>query len=230
MESYFDKIIDFHTHTRLSDGLLLPAEHVRHAIVNGYGIIGLADHVDAATIKNVIKSAIRLRDDTEKYLEDEIRILANVELTQIPPGQFASLTKLARELGSELVIAHGESLAESVYPGTNRAAIEARVDILAHPGLITEEDALLAKENGVYLEITQKWGHNISNGHVAKIAKQTGAKLIISSDAHSHKDMLSFNRIRNVCLGAGLDEEDIQLILDNNRNLAETVIHRRNKI
>jgi histidinol phosphatase-like PHP family hydrolase len=227
VDTYFDKIIDFHTHTRLSDGLLLPAEHVRYALVNGYGIIGLADHVDAATIEYVAKSVIRLRDETEKYLEDEIRILANVELTHIPPAQFAELTNFARRLDVELVVAHGESLAEPVYPGTNRAAIEARVDILAHPGLITEEEAAMAKEYGVYLEITQKWGHNIANGHVAHIAKRTGAKLIISSDAHSNRDMLSVKRISDVCLGAGLDEEDIKVIQANNRELAERVISKR---
>jgi histidinol phosphatase-like PHP family hydrolase len=227
IESFYDKIIDFHTHTQLSDGVLLPAEHVRHALINGYGIIGIADHVDAATIESVLKTTILLRNETEKYLEDEIQILANVELTHIPPGQFEPLTVLARGMGAEIVIAHGETLAESVYPGTNHAAIEARVDILAHPGLITEEEAGLAKEYGIYLEITQKWGHNISNGHVAKIAKRTGAKLIISSDAHSNRDMLSNKRIIDVCLGAGLDEEDLKIILNNNRELAEKILGNR---
>jgi histidinol phosphatase-like PHP family hydrolase len=227
MESYFNKIIDFHTHTQLSDGLLLPAEHVRHALINGYGIIGIADHVDAATIENVLKSVIRLRNKTEQYLENEIRIFANVELTHIPPGQFTEMTKLARELGCDLVVAHGESLAESVYLGTNRAAIEAKVDILAHPGLITEEEAVMAKECDVYLEITQKWGHNIANGHVAKIAKRTGAKLVISSDAHSNRDMLSVKRISDVCLGAGLNEKDIKIIRSNSQELAEKILSQR---
>jgi histidinol phosphatase-like PHP family hydrolase len=153
--------------------------------------------------------------------------MANVEITHVPPTQINELTQKARTLGIELVIAHGETLAESVFPGTNRAAIEARVDILAHPGLISEEEAELAKENGVYLELTQKWGHNISNGHVARIAKRTGAKLIISSDAHSHRDMLSLKRISDVCLGAGLDGNDVKTIMNNNIELAQKAFSKR---
>jgi histidinol phosphatase-like PHP family hydrolase len=225
--SLFDKIIDFHTHTRLSDGSLLPAEHLRQAIINGYGVLGIADHVDACTLEPVLKAIIQLREETQPYIKDDLLIVANVELTHIPPGQFKKLTDKARHFGAELVIAHGESLAEPIYPGTNRAAIEAGVDILAHPGLITVEDALLAKEKDVYLEITLKYGHNISNGHVAKIAKKTGVKLIMSSDAHSHRDMLSFDRARKACLGAGMEEDDIKMIMDNNRRLAETIINKR---
>ena len=42
---------------------------------------------------------------------------------------------------------------EPVEPGTNEAAIRSPwVDVLAHPGLITPEEARLAAERGVRLE------------------------------------------------------------------------------
>ena len=65
------------------------------------------------------------------------------------------------------------------FPGTNRAAIEAGADIIAHPGLITEDDANLAKSNNVRLEISGRKGHSYANGHVVKVAKKAGVKLVL---------------------------------------------------
>ena len=39
-------VIDFHTHTILSDGELIASELVRRACNIGYRAIGLADHAD----------------------------------------------------------------------------------------------------------------------------------------------------------------------------------------
>jgi histidinol phosphatase-like PHP family hydrolase len=71
-------------------------------------------------------------------------------------------------------VVHGETIVEPVLPGTNRAAIAAGVDILAHPGLITKEEAMLAAQKGVLLEITTRRGHSFTNGHVASIARVCG--------------------------------------------------------
>jgi signal recognition particle GTPase len=59
------------------------------------------------------------------------------------------------------------------------------------------------------------------------MAKRTGAKMVISSDAHSNRDMLSAGRIHDVIVGAGLDEDDVKAILANNRELAEKILKRR---
>jgi histidinol phosphatase-like PHP family hydrolase len=226
MQSYFEKIIDFHTHTNLSDGSHNPAEHIRNALVNGYGIIGISDHVDAATLDCILKKTIKLCDETQKFLDNEIYIMANVEITHVPPLQIAELTIRARSLGAELVIVHGETRAESVYPGTNIAAIKAHVDILAHPGFITQEEADLARELDIYLELTHKHGHSITNGHVAQMAKRTGAKLIVSSDAHQGNQMLSNKRIADVCIGAGLTESEMRKVILNSIEIAERVLSK----
>ena len=49
----------------------------------------------------------------------------------------APLSCRARALGAQIVLVHGETIVEPVPPGTNHQAIEAGVDILAHPGLIS---------------------------------------------------------------------------------------------
>lgn len=66
------------------------------------------------------------------------------------PTLIADTANKARALGAKVIIVHGETLVEPVAPGTNRAALEADIDIIAHPGLISEEEACRAKERGIF--------------------------------------------------------------------------------
>ncbi len=203
-------MIDLHTHSIFSDGELLPSELVRRAVVHGYTAIAITDHVDFTNIEYVLDGIKKAR-----YLEEvwDIRVLAGVEITHVPPQKIPALVDLARQLGSEIVVVHGETLAEPVLPGTNRAAIEAGADILAHPGLISKEDAILAAELGVYLEITARCGHNRANGHVVKIAQEVGADMIVCTDSHSPGDLVTDEEALNIAMGAGLSEKHAQEVL-----------------
>jgi histidinol phosphatase-like PHP family hydrolase len=133
----------------------------------------------------------------------------------------------ARKLGIGYVVIHGETIAEPVEEGTNRAAIEAGVDILAHPGLITEEDVIRAKKQGVLLEISARKGHSLTNGHVARLAKNIGAKLIFDTDSHSPSDLVDDNQALRIILGAGLSREDFQEMQKNALELVNTIRERR---
>jgi len=203
-------MIDLHTHSIFSDGELLPSELVRRAVVHGYTAIAITDHVDFTNIEHVLDGIKKAR-----YLEEvwDIRVLAGVEITHVPPQKIPALVDLARELGSEIVVVHGETLVEPVLPGTNRAAIEAGADILAHPGLISKEDALLAADVGVCLEITARCGHNRANGHVVRIAEEVGANLIVGTDSHSPGDLVTDDEALNIAMGAGLSEKHAQEVL-----------------
>ena len=77
---------------------------------------------------------------------------------------------IAKDMKIPLIVLHGETVVEPLEKGTNRAAIESGIDILAHPGLISEEDVKLAAKLNVNLEITTRKGHSLTNGHVAKLA------------------------------------------------------------
>ncbi len=211
-------MIDLHTHSFFSDGVLVPSELVRRAVMKGYEVIAITDHADASNLDFIIpRVAAACRELTLRW---KITALPGIELTHIPPETFAELTERARSLGAAIVVAHGETPVEPVHPGTNRAAIEARVDILAHPGLITREEAELAAKNGVYLEITARKGHSLSNGHVAKIAGETGVKLVIDTDSHEPGDLITDDFAQTVLLGAGLSKERIADVLKNSRELA----------
>jgi len=208
-------LYDFHTHTFLSDGVLAPIELIRRAIVAGYEGLGLSDHCGRGGLERMIAEAVAdCRLARERW---NFPCYAGVEFTHVPASAIAGLAAEARRAGASHVIVHGETLVEPVEPGTNLAAVSCpNVDILAHPGLISEQEAALAAENKVFLEITAKEGHSLSNGHVAAMARQTGAKLLVSSDAHEPSQLLSHNLARDLLRAAGLTESELAATLRDN--------------
>jgi putative hydrolase len=217
-------MIDLHTHSIFSDGVLVPSELVRRAVMKGYEVIAITDHGDASNLDFIIPRVTAACRDLGKRWK--IKALPGIELTHIPPENFGALTKQARRLGAMVVVAHGETLVEPVHPGTNRAAIEAGVDILAHPGLITKKDAELAAKKGVYLEITTRKGHSLSNGHVARIAEGTGARLVVDTDSHEPGDLVTDDQARDILFGAGLSRKQADRVFQNGQILAGTAIKR----
>ena len=211
-------MLDFHTHSLLSDGDLIPAELVRRAEVAGYRALGISDHSDLATLAMQIPALLAAAAAENKT--GRIRVLAGTEITHVRPEQIAEATTLARDLGAKYVIVHGETIAEPVLPGTNRAAILAGVDILAHPGLIEADDVRLAAERGVLLEISGRRGHSLTNGHVVKLARRFGARLLFGSDAHTVGDHPSRAFAQDVCRGAGLEDDEIAAMFETAERFA----------
>jgi histidinol phosphatase-like PHP family hydrolase len=205
-------VMDFHTHTLVSDGELGAAELGRRAFVNGYTVIGLADHVDQATLEHTLTSALIACRALPTHLG--LSVLAGVELTHVPPDQIEDLVVWSKELGAQFVVVHGESPVEPVAPGTNQAAIEAGADILAHPGFFTRELAALAKKRGVFIELSARPGHSLANGYLAKLAQEEGFNLMVNSDAHDIGDILTPETQRLVALGAGLTQEQYLTMMD----------------
>ena len=196
---------DLHTHSIFSDGELIPAELVRRAMVLGHDVIAITDHVDMTNVEFVVKAVVKAVD----LCEDYIKVIPGVEITHVPPRKIAEVAKQARRFGAKWVVVHGETVTEPVMPGTNKASVEnPDIDILAHPGFITLEEAQTAKDNDVILEITGRMGHNITNGHVYKMAHEVGAKMVIDSDTHAPENLMDEAAALTVALGAGLTKEE----------------------
>jgi histidinol phosphatase-like PHP family hydrolase len=121
------------------------------------------------------------------------------------------------------VVVHGETIVEPVPPGTNAAALEAEVDILAHPGLISPDLAARAKERSIFLEITSRNGHSLTNGHVARIARQAGAALIINTDSHGPNDLIDDSSAARILRGAGIPEEAVSGVLENSKSILNRI-------
>ena len=123
---------------------------------------------------------------------------------------------------------HGETIVEPVEPGTNLAAVRCPdVDVLAHPGLLTREEAHIAAENGVFVELTSRRGHSLTNGLVYELASAAGARLVVDSDGHSPDDLLTAEFARKVALGAGVPAGELELVLQRN---PEALLARARKV
>jgi len=212
-------MIDLHTHSLFSDGELVPSELVRRAAVMGYRAIAITDHVDISNIEVVVSKIVAFAEKAKD--EFSLEIIPGAEITHAPLSMIPMLIQRARELGARLVVVHGETIVEPVIEGTNRAAIEACVDILAHPGLITAEDVQSAVHKGVALEITARKGHSLSNGHVARLATKYGAQMVINTDAHSPTDLITYDFAYQVLRGAGLQEGQIKEVFKNSEDIVK---------
>ncbi len=200
--------VDLHTHTLLSDGELLPMELARRAFVLGHKALAFTDHVALSTLERVINEA---RLDAELAETWGLQVLVGVEITHVPASKMDMVISRARKLGAEIVVIHGETISEPVEKGTNRAAVlNPEVDILAHPGFITEEEVEMAKRNDVYLEITSRASHCKTNGHVAALAKKVGAKMVVNSDAHAPSDLIDTGTALSIAAAAGLSKAEAE--------------------
>lgn len=214
-------MIDLHTHTLFSDGELVPAEHVRRVEILGYSAIAITDHADSSNLDFIIPRIVQVAADLNQHTKT--CLIPGIELTHVPPEMMADLTTKARELGAKVVVGHGETVVEPVRPGTNKAALEAGVDVLAHPGFITRDEAELAAEKGIFLELSGRKGHSLTNGHVAFMARETGAMMAVNADAHGPTDFLTSEMAKIVALGAGLSEEEYAKVRSDMLTFVERV-------
>lgn len=215
---------DFHVHTTFSDSTMTPAVAVRFARLAGYRAIALTDHADHSNMDLILRQVVPL---VHKYsLYAGIEIFAGVELTHVPPPLIPDAIREARALGAQLVLVHGESVTDKVEQGTNLAAIEGGVDILAHPGIISDEDAAYAAERQLLLEITTRPGHGLANGHVANMARKHGVHCVINNDAHRKGDFVSAETRLAVAAGAGCSSQEISLMEASSRALLSRLMRR----
>ena len=219
-------MIDLHTHTIWSDGALIPSEHIRRAMMKGCTVIGITDHADSSNIDTLCRESIKFADNVNQIQKDII-VIPGVELTHVLPKEMKELTDYARENGMKLIVVHGETVVEPVRKGTNLAAIEAKVDILAHPGFITEDEMKLARDNNVCIEITARKGHSLTNGYVAALASKVGAKMVINTDTHLPDDFIDDEFAEKVLLGCGLNIEQARQVKDNSKELVARLLNNK---
>ncbi|MFO7918460.1 MAG: histidinol phosphate phosphatase domain-containing protein [Anaerolineae bacterium] len=212
-----DKIkrIDFHTHSFFSDGVLLPSELLRRVSAMDYEALAITDHVDASNMAYVLDGLVRVQRDQGDDFSTEL--VLGVELTHVAPESIDPLARRAKDCGAEIVVVHGETIVEPVAPGTNKAAVASpAVDILAHPGFLTLEEARMAAARDCFVEITTRKGHSLTNGHVVHVCHQEGTKMLVNTDAHAPDDLVTAEFAAEVARGAGLEEEKVLAALHTN--------------
>lgn len=202
-----------------SDGELLPSELVRRAEIKGYEAIALTDHVDSSNIDFVLPRIVKVCKTLNKFWK--ILVIPGVEITHAPLEELKRLTKFARKNGAKIVVIHGETTSEPVIKGTNRCAIEARCDILSHPGFITPDDVRLAKKMNVYLELTTRKSHSRTNKHVLALARSIGARLVLNTDSHDPENLISDKQRNSFLEKLGLSKADMAIVYDNSLTLVK---------
>jgi putative hydrolase len=215
-------MIDLHTHSLFSDGVLLPAELVRRAEHRGYRVIAITDHVDQSNLDFVVPRISEIAKSLNRVMN--IKVVPGVEITHVPPVYISELSIKARSLGAKIVIVHGETIVEPVASETNHYAVHADIDILAHPGLIVPDDVITAAQRGICLEISARKGHSLTNGHVAKLALKMGAKLVLDTDSHEPSDLITMEHALAVIRGAGLDADYAQIMFSNSDQIVQRSI------
>ena len=208
-------LYDFHAHTFHSDGVLSPIELIRRAAVLGYSAIAITDHIGLGSLERVIKE---VSEDCELARSHwNILAIPGVELTHLPHEAIDEVARRAKELGAWLVVVHGETPVEPVEDGTNLAAVKSDfVDVLAHPGHITEDVVNLAARNKVFIEITTRRGHCVTNAHVAKMAGQAGALMLLNSDSHEESDLLTEQLAKDTLRQSSVSSRKFKQILEFN--------------
>lgn len=219
------EFIDLHTHTFFSDGVLSPSELVYRYKVRGCQAVALTDHVDYSNMEFVINSTCKAVPKLSKYYE--IDVIVGVELTYIPPQDIQNMVNLAREMGAEIIIVHGETSVEQVPPGTNMAGINAKCDILAHPGYLTDEAAQAAKENGVSIELTTRNGHRNTNKEVFTVAQRNSCNIILNTDFHEPDDIMDEMKVGRVLNHCEIDYAYFEIFKSNTLELVEKIKRKR---
>lgn len=217
-------MIDLHVHSLFSDGVLLPSEIVRRAESIGFEAIAITDHVDISNIDHVVPRVVKACEELKRYWK--IIAIPGAEITHVPPESISRLAEKARKLGAKVVIVHGETIVEPVMTGTNKAALNSNVDILAHPGLIKEDDVRLAKKRGIHLEISGRKGHSFTNGHVALMALKIGAKLVFNSDTHQPEDLISKDKARKILSGCGISDSNLNGVFKNSKDIVNKILKK----
>lgn len=201
-------VFDFHTHTTISDGHADAMEMARRCQKNGYAAYICSDHVDEGTVGTRVPEIVEACRRVS--LELGIRGIPAVEVTRVAPDRVAKVAARARSLGALLVVVHGETIGDFPQPGLNLAATRCSdVDILGHPGLLSHQAAEQARDNHIHLEISAAGLHGLTNGHVAKVALEVGASLVLDSDAHRPESLLTPERARQLLEGSGLSPEEV---------------------
>lgn len=220
-------MIDFHIHIAwggrgMADGgVMAPAEALHYAALYGCRCAGLILRSDGSDLDDLSPLARAVR---RLSLFANVEAFTGVELVHVPPALLPDAVREARERGAQLVLAHGETLAEPVATGSNLAAVEAGVDILAHPGLVDDEVAAYAAEKGVALELSACPRHGLSNAHVATMADRHGCVLLPGGNVRSPLEFARRLPWDAICKGAAMTPAMMEKFHNDAGNMAKRLI------
>jgi DNA polymerase (family 10) len=193
---------DLHMHTTATDGRDDIEAMAAAAHRLGYGYIAMTDHSKALAMANgldeaaALAHAARVRAFNGRF--EGLTLLAGIECDILPDGRLDLADDCLAQLDVVVASVHSH-VSQDETQMTDRVlrALESPwVDILAHPTgrlllkreplrLDMEAVAAAAGRHGVALEINCQIDRLDLNDAHARVARDRGARLVISTDAHS---------------------------------------------
>ncbi len=204
-------IIDLHMHSTVSDGTLSLDELTETAIGRGYSVMAFTDHVTSSSYKRIAETIIDWVERNQDKYEDVV-LIPGVEITFASPKEIGMITEYVRSIGTKWVVVHGEASFEKTPLGTNDAAVEHGVNVLAHPSYITDEQVIKSLKTGTAFELSARDCYNYANKQIAETVMQNGGKMIINSDSHQVGAMLSREKVLSTAQTANLTSEQIDMV------------------
>src|SRR5262245_5203342 len=193
---------DLHMHTTATDGrddLLAMAEAARRA---GHEYIAITEHSRALAMANglderrALEHAARIRDVNGRF--DGLTLLAGIECDILPDGRLDLADDCLAQLDLVIASIHSHfSMDEPQMTDRVLRALESPwVDVLGHPTgrlllkrdgyrLNIEQVVAAAARHGVAMEINCQVDRLDLNDGQARLARERGVRLVISTDAHS---------------------------------------------
>lgn len=192
---------DLHVHTRWSDGSHDFDELIREAKKRGYEYIAITDHSKGLGIARGLNEERLLEEKAEiEALNKKLKgfkLLAGVEVDIRSDGRMDFTDEILRQLDIVVASIHSgfRQSREQITRRLTSAMRNPCVSIIAHPTgrLIGERDPYdvdmhevlkVAKETGTAIEINAYPLRLDLNDAYAKMAKEMGIRLVISTDTH----------------------------------------------
>jgi len=192
---------DLHMHTTETDGRNTIAEMAQAAAANGLDYIAITDHSKALAMANgldetrALAHAARIRSEDGRH---GVRLLAGIECDILADGSLDLADDCLAALDIVIASVHS-AFSQDRQQKTDRIlrAIEnPHVDVIGHPtgrlilrrspySLDIEAIIDAAARNKVALEINSQVDRLDLNDAQARLARERGVRIIISSDAHS---------------------------------------------
>jgi DNA polymerase (family X) len=197
---------DLHVHTNASDGRAPLAEMVETARQRGYAYVAITDHSKRVTIAHGLDADRLARQIDEIARLNEtlsgIRVLSGVEVDILEDGKLDLPDSVLRRLDFGVGAVHsGFALPRDKQTERLLRAIDnPNLAVLAHPSgrLIGEREGCdfdfervlaAARESGCAIEVNgQPERLDLDEWH-CKLAKDSGVKLVLSTDAHSPAEL-----------------------------------------
>ncbi len=217
---------DLHCHTEATDGRDSLAAMAAAAAERGYEYLAISDHSQRVSIahgldRRRLREQIRAIDRLNERL-DGIVLLKSIEVDILEDGRLDLPDSILKELDLRVCAIHSHfGLGRDQQTERILRAMDNRYcNVLAHPTgrLINEREPCAldletvieaAAERGCWLELNAHPDRLDLDDHACRLAKARGARLVISTDAHSRYGLANMRYGVDQARRGWLEKQDV---------------------